>query len=503
MINVALIVIFNCNLVNNMKKLARKILFFAFIFAVVVSVFAVDVPISTFPLDKYDQNISAWINPSDTDHDKPLIQQDEQDKFLKEYYNHYYATDEHALSPWSASYVATQIKDIYQKQKAIIDDYDNSLHSEPKQIVYGVNYQPYDHKWIDSIRANINLNQFQIEISFESSNCAITVKNLSARELPTLDPGFYNHAFAGEGYPFDNLQSSAIWVGTPIYIIGTTLDQQWSLVLTPHSFMAWVPSDGVAKTSADFISKWQEHAKKHLVAITKTNTSIYSEHKYKFNTYVGTVFPAKTITDGIINEILIPVTDDHGNARIVTATLGNNNDAVIMPLKATPRNFAAIISTLTGRPYGWGGMYFYNDCSAELQSLYAPFGIWLPRNTSAQISHNSDTRKIIDLSAETIENGLKYLIKNGKKLTTIIYVNGHVMLYTGNYANPGAQNELVAMTYQSTWGLKPDDGSYRAVIGKSVFIPLLKQYPEDLKLSSWTKNFKLLFLGNVKDNKEL
>ena len=103
-----------------MKKLIKKISFFCFYFlaiasvfaAPIASVFAINVPNSIFPLDKYDQNIDTWINPADKDYDQPLLQQSEQENFLKEYYNHYYATDEHALSPWSASYVAKQIKDI-------------------------------------------------------------------------------------------------------------------------------------------------------------------------------------------------------------------------------------------------------------------------------------------------------------------------------------------------------------------------------------------------------
>ena len=40
------------------------------------------------------------------------------------------------------------------------------------------------------------------------------------------------------------------------------------------------------------------------------------------------------------------------------------------------------------------------------------------------------------------------------------------------------------MTYQNIWGLSPEDGSYRSVIGKAVFLQLLKAYPEDLNLAS-------------------
>jgi cell wall-associated NlpC family hydrolase len=138
-------------------------------------------------------------------------------------------------------------------------------------------------------------------------------------------------------------------------------------------------------------------------------------------------------------------------------------------------------------------MYFYNDCSAELQSLYTPFGIWLPRNSAAQ----KEIGKMVDKSSQNPQERIKYLIENGKKFTTIIYINGHVMLYIGNYPNPNSNtHELIAMTYQTKWGLKPQDDSYRAIIGKSVLLPMLTNYPEDPKLKSLAgeKYFQITYL---------
>jgi cell wall-associated NlpC family hydrolase len=94
-------------------------------------------------------------------------------------------------------------------------------------------------------------------------------------------------------------------------------------------------------------------------------------------------------------KVLIPITNAYHNAKINFAKL-KSKDATVMPLKATPHNFSTIISKLLGRPYGWGNMYFYNDCSAELQSLYTPFGIWLPRNSAAQ----KEIGKMVDKSSQ-------------------------------------------------------------------------------------------------------
>lgn len=457
---------------------------------------AIEVPITIFPLDKYDQDINHWVKPSDSDYNKLLIKLADQKKHLKKYYNHYYATSDKALSPWSSKYVNKILQQKLAEQiseQKIISQYDNINKENPKEIGYAENFRPYSEQWIKNIIANMNLTQFILPIRYNSNNRGIAVKNLYARALPTNDPYFYNFSLPGAGYPFDILQESAVWVGTPVYIIGKTRNQQWYLVLTPN-FIAWVESDGIARTNQAFITTWQKHAKQKMVAITKSNISIFdNNNQYRFNAYIGAIFPGKSSNKKTIS-MLIPRANSYHNAKISIAKISAKN-ATIMPLKATPHNFANIISNLIGRPYGWGNIYFYNDCSAELQNLYAPFGIWLPRNSSVQTKNNS----MVDQSSANLSERLKYLTEHGKKFTTIIYTGGHIMLYLGNYPNPNSTaHELMAMTYQNIWGNSPLDKSYRAIIGQSVLLPMLQIYPEDPKLNSLANRqyFQVSYLNN-------
>ncbi|MBU0743969.1 MAG: SH3 domain-containing protein [Gammaproteobacteria bacterium] len=427
-----------------------------------------------------------------------MIKSTAQKNLLREYYNHYYATGVNAKSPWDNRYIKETLEKSlapYILEQKIRGSFDNSSNSNPKKIGYGVNFRPYSAVWINEIIANMNLKQFSSPFKYRPNNRGIAVRNLLARALPTNDPFFYKLSLPGEGYPFDNLQESAIWAGAPVYIIGETSDKQWLLVLT-SSYIAWVESDRIAKTSESFIKKWQQYAKQKMVAITKNKLSIFDlENQYRFNAYIGAVFPGKNINKNTIT-VLIPIADTYHRAKISFARL-NKKDAKIMPLEATPHNFVTIMSSLLGRPYGWGGMYFYNDCSAELQSLYTPFGIWLPRNSSAQIN----AREKIDLSENSMEEHLKHLLENGKKFITIIYIGAHTITYMGKYPNPNsAAHEPIALTFQNVWGnLKPADGSYRAVVGKSVLLPLLTKYPEDPKINSQAnhKYFQISFLDKT------
>lgn len=150
------------------------------------------------------------------------------------------------------------------------------------------------------------------------------------------------------------------------------------------------------------------------------------------------------INDG---NILMPVKASDGHAVVQSSVFNPSNEAK-MPLSATPPNFATIMKTLIGRPYGWGGMYFYNDCSAELKSLYTPFAIYLPRHSSDQLTAG---RQDDESHLGTVPERLDYLNKHGHPFMTVIYIGGHVMLYVGK----DKDYDNAPLTFQNVWGLAP------------------------------------------------
>jgi len=428
--------------------------------------------LTLFPLKNYNQKISYWIPPHDANYDKSLLSDKIQKERLAIFYKHYFGE----LSPWDANRVnkilqQTKNDSIKTEQKNRIAQYSNENKSEDT-LGYGENYRPYSADWINKIAKNMQISQFN-HLHHNRHNRAITIENLHARDLPTDDVYLYDYKKPGEGFPFDNLQISSIWVGTPVYILGQTADHAWSLVLTPD-LMTWVKSKGIARVNDSFIKPWVKAIKKHPVAITRTETSIVDTNNvYRFSAYVGSLFPGQAKAH--LLKIMIPVANQKQNAVIQHAFV-SKQDATTMPLRATPRHFSHIMQTLIGRPYGWGNMYFYNDCSAELKNLFTPFGIWLPRHSSEQVHAG----KFIDLSDKSPKTRINYLMKYGQPFTTVIYVNHHVMLYIGNYPNPNSKaHELIPMTFQNKWGFKPKPDTRRAVIGKSVLFPILEQYPED------------------------
>jgi len=530
-----------------------KLIFCTFIFiasfASSVS-YADDLPLAVFSLNNYPQQTSRWIN-----NNQRLLSDSYQDKRLMQLKQHYFGTTASDSSPWAMEYMRKFVEEkdggatILQQEQEFITSFTNQASSTNRStkkstnestnksnksstnestnedssslsksntnrsIGYGINFLPYTSAWSTQIANNMQLAQFT-HLKYNKLNRAIATNNLAARVIPTYDPWFLSYKIAGEGYPFDYNQVSKIDIGTPLYVIATTKDKLWSLVSTPYlmALTAWVESSGIGYVDDAFIKRWQQHANIGLVAITKPNTSltgIATSVTYA-STHAGTdvttygiatvaaIFPLKDklhkLNSGQSSgyEILVPLRNNiSGRAVIATAVIAKD-DAALMPLPATVANIAMLIDRLHGRPYSWGGSNNYNDCSAEIQSIFIPLGYFMPRNSEQQVLAGT----VVDLSDKTPEYRQNYLVKNAKPLLTLIYIKGHIMLYIGNTTY--YDNKLVPMTYQNMWGFMPVDRSYRFLVGQSVFMPLLLKYPENNTINSQLNNaaFKVVFLND-------
>jgi len=477
--------------------------------------------ITLFPIAGYDQDVDHWLEPDSPGYDQPFLSAADQQAHFRALYARYFGTGTSAPSPWNASFVTMRVyrqqgADIAALQQRRIDKFDNTGRSGAG-IGYGENFRPHDKAWIDAIAQNMNVGQFTQTPVYRPERRAIATGNLMVRELPTTDPSFYDHRLAGEGYPFDNLQISAVRPGTPLYVLGNSVDGAWFYVQTPD-VQGWVRSDGVGTTDDRFVDTWRAAAGKSLGAVIVASAPVRdSRGVFRFAAPAGTLLPlvqadaarpaaanpvasdpgnasqtsgmTGTADAPVARQVLVPARNADGEALIRTAALSGAQIAPT-PLTATPRHLAMLMKALIGRPYGWGNSGLYNDCSSELQSIFAAFGVWLPRHSSTQMSAG----RMIDLSSSTPAQRLDYLAQHGEPLRTLIYIGGHVMLYIGNTTRNGS---AVPVVYQDVWGLRPADNSRRAVIGGSVILPLFEHIPEDATLQSLaaTPTFQISILG--------
>jgi cell wall-associated NlpC family hydrolase len=451
--------------------------------------------VSLFPIEHYDQNVDHWIDPASPAYDQPFLSPEDQRTHFNALLARYFGDGPNDPSPWNRAFIEQRVyrdggSDIAALQTRRLAQFDNTGQAE-RRIGYGMNFRPHTKAWIDAIERNANVNQFGQTSGFDATRRAIATTALLVRELPTLDPSFYSHRIAGEGYPFDNLQVSAVRPGTPLYVLGASADGAWRYVQTPD-VQGWVRSDGVASADNAFIAAWRAAAKQSLGVVIVASAALRDDGGvFRFDAPAGSLLPLRPApaSSAATREVVVPVRDVDGRAVIRTAPLDSSAIAPA-PLAATPRHLAQLMKALIGRPYGWGNTNFDNDCSAELQSIFAAFGVWLPRHSSTQMSAGTMT----DLSASTPAERLNWLVQHGAPMRTLIYIGGHVMLYLGNTERDG---KTVPLVYQDVWGLRPADNSRRAVIGGSVILPLLLRYPEDPSLESLagTTTFQVSILG--------
>lgn len=471
-----------------LKKIFQSIVFVCMILFLSTSS-AMEVPIYDFSIKSYSQNIHDFLPQENDDYSQSLIDADYQVTQLQQFYKHYFESGPRGLSPWSEQLVKTVLPIVKMTEKKIIEDFDNQNKAVADRH-YAENFKEHDEIWLGRIKQNMDVDGLGTG-EFNENNKAIAISNTFARALPDDAPDFHHASLPGQGFPFDNLQESAIWSGTPLYILSVSKDKAWSLVLTPDAYFAWVKSNDIAQVSRGFILKWQAATQKGLMAITETGTSVLDEQQqFQFKSYIGAVFPLVK-QSASMTSIYIPLKNEHQQA-VIKIGVVNKKSATLMPLMASKKNMVGIIKQLQNRPYGWGGAFFFNDCSQEMKSIFTPFGIWLPRNSAQQMKFAST----VDLSAKSMDERLSILKAKGHPLMTIIYIGGHVMLYLGNH-------EDEAITYQNLWGLAPANRDKRYIVGQALLLPLLKSYPEASDVTSLADKplFKLVYLDELVTNK--
>jgi len=379
-----------------------------------------------------------------------LLSKSQQKRALRKFMEHYF-------SPWASPYTDNHFR------TSSANHYLRSL--EAKQISYykrhpgwGENHHTNTHAWINKVINNVDIRTFP-----NKCRPAITVDNAYVRSMPTIVPDYNRFGAVGEGYPFDNFQTSVVWTDTPIFVIHLSKDGAWAFVATP-SVTGWIQTKDLAYVSENFMHTWR---KSNFAATIVDHFPIKdTAHIFRATAHLGSIFPLQSRQKSSY-KIAVPVKDLNGNA-VVRPAIVSSKWIQAMPYAPTQYHIAGLIHEILGTPYGWGGLYYYNDCSSSLKNIFTPFGIWLPRNSKAQLNGGPT----VSLQNDWPSERESYILKHGVPFMTLIYVTGHIMLYLG-------EKDGHVMTFQDVWALVSSDSHHhegRAVIGKAVLMPLRLRY---------------------------
>ncbi|WP_462324652.1 SH3 domain-containing protein [Desulfoplanes sp.] len=318
----------------------------------------------------------------------------------------------------------------------------------------GENLQPWPAGRLEELVTKCGLNGFP-----NMDQRAVTVRDSNVRALPTNHPGFYPFDRPGEGYPFDYMQYSIMWAGTPVHICHISKDKAWALVEAGFVY-GWVPINDLARVDETFMARFESD---HFAVPLRDDLSLVdTEGVFRFQTHIGGIYPVETGNPDDPH-LLLPVADQSRRAVLVTVDM-QGLDMAPFPLPMTPANRTFVAEGFMGQAYGWGNMYANRDCSAMTRDFMTPFGIWLTRNSSRQ----AEQGKRFNLAGLSPGNKEQAILDQGIPMRTIVWMPGHVALYLGTY-----QGKPVIM--HNTWGLKTKSltgKEGRHVIGKTVITSL-------------------------------
>ncbi len=320
--------------------------------------------------------------------------------------------------------------------------------------MYGENLQLLDEAWFDNIKKEANFGQFG-----KVSRYGMTLHFASLRNFPTHKPLFRDPTHAGEGFPFDYLQNSAVHANEPVFISHYSKDGAWTYVYTSYA-SGWLPTYEIAYINKKERKRWMKAKPVYLlqekVALTDTNGHFlfYSRvgMRLAFVKNRGLYTYAKAVAPGVFNK-----------PTFVTIKF-RRQDVSTKPLLLNKKNLIRITKDVMKSNYGWGGLYEERDCSSTLRDIYAPFGIWVPRNSRQQ----SRVGKVISLKDMNTTQKEKTIKSEGIPFETFLHRHGHIMLYLGTY-------EDNIMILHNMWGIKTVNENHeegRIIVGKVVISTL-------------------------------
>ena len=343
---------------------------------------------------------------------------------------------------------------------------------------FGENLKPLRQEWFEKMKDNGNY-----ELFGTLNKKAISLSYLHLRNFPTHKPVFKDPSIAGEGFPFDYMQNSGVHANEPLFISHFSKDGKWAYVFTAYA-TGWIEKKGFAFIDDAVSKSWQDAEQIELI---------------------DEYYPIKDLDDNFVFQsrvgmrlALIAINKTGYIALAITA--GKNNSAsytkVKIPLDIAKqgklvfnaKNLERITNLMLQSHYGWGGLYQEKDCSSMLRDLYAPFGIWLPRNSFQQ----ARVGKVIPLDKLSNDEKKSSILEHAIAFETLLYKKGHILLYLGEY------NGKISVLH-NVWGVRTiDDGKEgRKVIGKAVISSLdlgkeRKNYDESKSILSQLNSMNII-----------
>ena len=322
--------------------------------------------------------------------------------------------------------------------------------------VFGPNLLRLSTSQVETVVANARLDEFPSRAAY-----GIAIRNTDLRALPTAEPFYFDFREAGEGYPFDYNQNSAVWAGTPLFLTHVSGDGRFVGAESPYT-CGWIDARDVAFVDEEFMTAYR---RPRLAAVRSDRIPISGDPGgFLFEGRVGMLLPIADGAEAGGVRLLAPVADSNRRAALSHVRLAEE-DAAPIPFPFSQNRLAELINQIVGQPYGWGGLGGHRDCSSTILDIFTPFGLPLPRNSRSQATAG----RVVDISELTTDEKRERILQTAVPFRTLLNIRGHVMLYIGAFRGS-------PVAFHTIWGLrtasKDESSSGRFLIAKSVITSL-------------------------------
>lgn len=306
-----------------------------------------------------------------------------------------------------------------------------------------------DGEKIDKEAYYAKINEAILETGYteteKESGYAICVKCTTMRYLPTLDSIGYSADDTD-----DEMAYECITVNEPFLIRGEcTIDSAKFYYGYSLDCDGWVPADDFAlcESKAQWLDAWQfELDGNDFIVVTQDKITLEPNliDGYSSNLLLNLSTALKLVPEDKIPAsiggrsswnnyvVYVPTKNTDGMYEAKPALISQHNSVSIGYLPFTQANVLDVAFGCLGDAYGWGGMLGLYDCSLFTRSVYRCFGIIFPRNTTWQQNVQGTVIKLSDMTDSEKQEIIETLPSG-----SVLFINGHTMMYTGSVDSIG------------------------------------------------------------------
>ncbi len=305
------------------------------------------------------------------------------------------------------------------KMESLLESFEKTYNGIKDKALYDAKGNKGNDTQLEKIKQNMNWPGI---VSGVSPRYGIIVHYTDVRYFPTAEPQYV----LSHDIDFDELQNSSFDVGTAVAVVHQSADKKWFYVYAKDC-EGWVRVEDIALADAKQV---QIFLTARPAGVIRPKADLYADLARREQVdylRMGARLPLSTI-EGEVATVLMPTRDKEGALKVVTGYM-NAEDISDGFLTYTPRHLLTQAFAMLNAPYGWGGMYGEQDCSAFIQEIFATVGIDLPRNSSEQ----AQVGRALEAMDERIPDHEKVaVIIKATPGAAVLTMKGHILFYVGS-----------------------------------------------------------------------